>query len=306
MGKVAEKLRTYRKDWESMPWAKGWLTKADEKFYNEAYCKICEKDLRAHRADLEKHTKSVTHVRKMASITEGKQSKLSSTVQVTFSEFDKVRDLKISAFIATHTSINSVDHLCDLLVHLGKNTLFDNFKMHRTKCGNLIKNVISPCMLIDLIDDIGDKSFSLIVDESTDVSTFKYLCLCVKYFSEKIGRIITDYLGIIVLERATADALYNAVVDYCDDIKLKLENLVGIGTDGGSNLCGKNHSLYALLKKKYNRVQLLKCINHAIDNVASKSATEFPANIDFLCREVYKWFSHSSLRKIEYRRTYEL
>lgn len=23
MGKVAEKLRTYRKDWESMPWAKG-------------------------------------------------------------------------------------------------------------------------------------------------------------------------------------------------------------------------------------------------------------------------------------------
>lgn len=234
------------------------MTKADENFFNEAFCKICQKDLRVHRTDLERHTKTATHTRKMKSITEC-QNNFKSRFSTNFTQSEKRLDLKLALYIANHTSIKSIDHLCDLLVDLGKNTIFQNLKIHRTKCSNLIKHVIAPCMLCDLITDIEDKSFSLIVDESTDVSTFKYLCICVKYFSEKFGCIITDYLGIIILERATANALYDAVIDFWDDIKLKLETIIGIGTDGGSNLCGKYNSLYAYLnQRKSKNLQLVK------------------------------------------------
>lgn len=34
---------------------------------------------------------------------------------------------------------------------------------------------------------------------------------------------------------------------------------------------------------------------------ASHTAEEFPASVDYLCREIYNWFSNSSLRKSIYK-----
>jgi hypothetical protein len=69
-----------------------------------------------------------------------------------------------------------------------------DLKLHRTKCAGLIKNVIAP-LLEDQVKDLQDVPYSFIIDESTDNSTVKYLCICVKYHS-KIERCIkTKFLG---------------------------------------------------------------------------------------------------------------
>ncbi|XP_071582443.1 uncharacterized protein [Temnothorax nylanderi] len=216
---------------------------------------------------------------------------------------EKVRDLKIAAFIASHTSIRDIDHLSNILKSLYPD--FKNFQMHRTKCSNLIINVIAPNMLTNLINDIGDMQYSMMVDESTDVSVAKYLCLCIKYFSRTRNRIVTEYLGMIQIEHADANSLYSAVIKYSKDIGLNLSKMIGLGTDGGSNLCGKNHSLYTLLRSENPNLQLVRCICHAMDNSASAAATEFPASVEFLCREVYNWFNNSSLRRSEYKLTWD-
>lgn len=102
-------------------------------------------------------------------------------------------------------------------------------------------------MLNELIDDIGDSKFSLIVDESTGISPLKYLCLCVKYFSKSRTKIFTDYLGIIALENATAKVLYDSVIEFLSGLGLSESNVIGLGTDGGTNLRAKYNSLYAYL-----------------------------------------------------------
>lgn len=73
--------------------------------------------------------------------------------------------------------------------------------------------------------------------------------MCGKYFSKSKNRILTDYLGIILLESAIADLVYEGVKTYLDNIALNILNITGLGTDGETNLCAKYNSLYAYLKK---------------------------------------------------------
>ena len=119
--------------------------------------------------------------------------------QALMTEPEKETDLKLALYVATHSAVNSVDHLCEILEILGRGTKsLEQLKLHRTKCSNLIKHVIAPCFLTELIADIGNMWYSLIIDESTDVSIVKYLFLCIKYFSEKKQKITTEYLGNLI------------------------------------------------------------------------------------------------------------
>lgn len=65
----------------------------------------------------------------------------------------------------------------------GKGSELENLKLHRTKCSKLISKVIAPGLYYELKNDIKDKKFSILVDESTDVSCGKYMCVVLKYFS---------------------------------------------------------------------------------------------------------------------------
>ena len=79
----------------------------------------------------------------------------------------------------------------------------------------MIINVLAPNFLKHLIADISDAFFSLLVDESNDVSDSKHLILFVKYFSQRKFRMDTNYAGIIQLKQATTDILYKEeVTDY--------------------------------------------------------------------------------------------
>lgn len=55
--------------------------------------------------------------------------------------------------------------------------------MHRTKCGNIIKNVLASYFVQELRNDIRNSPFSILIDESTDISTDKYLGCTILYYS---------------------------------------------------------------------------------------------------------------------------
>lgn len=92
----------------------------------------------------------------------------------------KKSDIKLSVHIAAHSSINSIDHLGEILNTAGKGSIFEKTRLHRTKCSKIILNVVSPTLLEDIVEDIGENRYSLIVDESTDVSITKYMAYCVR------------------------------------------------------------------------------------------------------------------------------
>ncbi|XP_024874429.1 zinc finger MYM-type protein 1-like, partial [Temnothorax curvispinosus] len=209
MGKYEKNKRKYRKEWESTEWAKEWLQHIDSAKYknpndpNEAYCKICDQSLRSHLSDLQKHARSKKHRENSAVLNRTK-----------------------------YKSLMSHDHLGELLSTLGKGSNLENLRLHRTKCSNMIKHVIAPVFFKDLVKAIGKKGYSIIIDESTDVSVTKYLCMCIKYFDTTENRMLTDFLGILEVERATAIDLHKSIVEYLQQIGIPLKNMIAISTDG--------------------------------------------------------------------------
>ncbi|CAG4939534.1 unnamed protein product [Parnassius apollo] len=53
-------------------------------------------------------------------------------------------------------------------------------KLHRTKCTEIMKNVLMPHFRKELLDDIGNQKFRIIMDESTDVSVSIHLGLVIR------------------------------------------------------------------------------------------------------------------------------
>lgn len=237
-----------------------------------------------------------------------KQAKYCRPLEVTklLTSKCKVAELQIAAFIAEHTSINTIDHLTEMLKKINPNsTVFNNMKLHHTKCAMLIKNVLGPCMFEDLINDIKKSPYSLIIDETTDVSTEKILCIMIRYFSFKKKNLITTFYRIVKIVDATAIGIHSLKQQLGAD-GLPLKNLIGIGVDGANVMIRVNHSVSTLLQKELLDIIIMKCVCHFLHLCAENAAKLFPRQLEYLVRETHNWFSNSLKRKYEYKEIYNV
>ncbi|KAK3907552.1 Zinc finger MYM-type protein 1 [Frankliniella fusca] len=152
-------------------------------------------------------------------------------------------------------------------------------------------------MLTDLVKEIGNRPFSLIVDESMDVSVVKYLAFMVRYHSPSRKAVVTECTS------AFAESLYYLTKEYLQKVGLNIQNLVGLGTDGVASMCTavhENSSLFTLLKKDVPNLQLVKCVCHTLHLAASHAAVCLPDDLEYLVRETRNWFASSPLWRQNY------
>lgn len=211
--------------------------------------------------------------------------------------------------IAAHTSFLTVDHMSEACkIMFSDSSAVKNLKLHRTKCKNIIVNVLTPHFMDSLKEDIADEKYSLLIDESTDISVVKLLGVTVRYFSRKLKKTVSTFLGIVELEDGTAQSIVSAIKKLLCDVQLDPQNLLGIGVDNASVNVGLNNGVCELLKKDLQLPNLImvRCVCHSIQLALSHAVAEtLPRNIDFLVRETYNWFSHSSKRQLLYKTLFE-
>lgn len=91
---------------------------------------------------------------------------------------------------------------------------------------NFILLVHSGCdssiLTTQINQDVGNSQFSIIVDESTDVSTEKLLVIIIKYYSQKRNDVIAQFLTFISVVHATAEILFEKVCEFFDSINLSI------------------------------------------------------------------------------------
>lgn len=106
------------------------------------------------------------------------------------------------------------------------------------------------------------------------------------------------------LEDGTAQSIVNAIKKLLCDVQLDSKNLIGIGVDNANVNVGLNNGVHQTLKKDLGLPNLImvRCVCHSIQLALSHAVAEtLPRNIDFLVRETYNWFSHSSKRQLIYK-----
>lgn len=95
----------------------------------------------------------------------------------------KCADLHLAAFITEHNlSYNLMEHLPELLRKVCPDSdIAKKIKCSRTKCSCIVKNVIGKRNEEEICEILSHTKFSIIIDESTDRSCTKHLCIVCRF-----------------------------------------------------------------------------------------------------------------------------
>lgn len=141
-----------------------------------------------------------------------------------------------------------------------------------------------------------ENKFSLLIDESTDISVTQILAVVVRFFDSEKCKITDALLDIVEVENGSAENLYNAVKDLLEEKKIPLMNIIGFGSDNCSTMLGKNGGFQALLKNDIPTVFVLGCTCHSFVLCASHACAQLPSYLEQFLRDVCCYFSRSSKR----------
>jgi len=175
----------------------------------KSFCKVCCCQIRAKRADLINHRNTKKHEAASGAIRlhEPGSINLIKPNNKTINHAEAA----IALFVSAHCSILSSDHLGELCKLQFSGAQADN---HRTKCTAIINNVLCPYFESKLKDDIGNSKYSILVDESTDISVTKCLGIVIIYYSTLKSTIITTFLVLEELMEGNALAIVNAIKSF--------------------------------------------------------------------------------------------
>ena len=88
--------------------------------------------------------------------------------------------------------------------------------------------------------------YSVMIDESTDISVIKELVIYARYLSAS-GEVKNVFLSIVELPNSTADVIEESLVSFLDKSSISLSHLVGFASDGANVMTGCHNGVAARL-----------------------------------------------------------
>lgn len=189
--------------------------------------------------------------------------------------------------------------------HLQGVTALNNLKVdkhtsyeHHTSI-NEFQQSLADVLREDLFAKLSlSKKYSLMFDESTDISVQQNLILYIRYLDYNVTggcSSETNFLSIIGLQRANAHAIYDKVLDILRAKGLDLSNLSGLCTDGAAVMVGSKSGVVTCLKQAVPGVLATHCIAHRLALSCSSGADSIPYLLKFqeTLNSIYKFFNNS-------------
>ncbi|KAM4068423.1 hypothetical protein ACB094_12G010600 [Castanea mollissima] len=114
-----------------------------------------------------------------------------------------------------------------------------------------------------IIEDLGNGFFSILVDESRDISVKEQMALVLHYVNKQ-GIIIERFLGIVHVASTTALSFKCAIEGLLCKYNLSLSRLCEQGYNGASNMQGDINGLKTLILKENKSAFYVHCFAHQL------------------------------------------
>ncbi|XP_039128507.1 zinc finger MYM-type protein 1-like [Dioscorea cayenensis subsp. rotundata] len=148
---------------------------------------------------------------------------------------------------------------------VNQNALANN-QMTSPKIQKELANACAVEITCAMVDDIGDKYFSLMIDEARDVSVKEQMRVVLRYVNTN-GYVIEQFLAMVHVPDTSAISLKNAIDCIFAKHGLSLTKLRGQGYDGASNMRGEFNGLKALVLKKNPYARYIHYFAHQLQLV---------------------------------------
>ncbi|KAI8117673.1 SCAN domain-containing protein 3 [Lucilia cuprina] len=282
---VDKKKRKLKEDWIDSD-MKCWATALDwKKEMNPSFASLCNVSLKASsgKTDLLVHAQTNKHISASNAISAQK---------------------KIDEWSITCSMV--ADHLVNVCQSsFSDSDIATNMSLGRTKANAIVKNVIGKKQFSTVCELLRNNKFSLCVDESTDLSNTKSLCLVVRVcFDFNIQDL---FFGLLKVQECDAKSLYKLIVDHFTENNINYRmNMVGFAADGTAVMTGKNNSVAKLLKDDIPDLFIIKCVCHSLDLCSSYACLQLPSEVETLTRNIYNYLSNSPKRFDQFQAIQEL
>lgn len=197
-----------------------------------------------HRPALVKHMTTSKHKQIVNSISN--TPLIEKSFKPKKEELKNRAELKLCAFIAQHNLLLSLlDHMIPILVKtfLDSATL-KTVSLGRTKTTNTIIIVLGPMTTQQLASKLKATSFSIIMDETTDISVKKQCALAVNFCDED-DRVLDMYEA----KSGKAEDLTNGLQTWLENEQIPLKCFVGFASDTTNSMVGPHNSVFSHLKE---------------------------------------------------------
>ena len=114
--------------------------------------------------------------------------------------------------------------------------------------------------------------FSLMADESVDVSTKEELSICGRWL--KNGKAVEHFLGITYAQKVNAKALTSYLLKFLNDRGICLSKLRGLGLDGASTMSGKKNGVQVRMRCHSPSALFVHCCCHRLQLAEVHAANE--------------------------------
>ena len=293
----------YRQVWEKNPSFKRWLKPIKHR-PNKALCSVCNRELAAVVTALRKHGDTTYHKEKVSALVDPTLGRITSMF-VDHSMEGNVRDaeIRMAAFISEHNlSFNIMDHFSELLPKLCPDSkIAAQFKSKRTKTKCIVRNALAPCIHEELVEKLKTKHFSVIIDETTDVSTAKELAVVARLYDNDTMQVDCPLYDLVELAQCDAESLFQALLGLLERDGIPISNIIGFAADTTNVMFGEHNSVASRFKERTPEIFLMHCICHSAHLCASHACEKLPRTAEELLRDIYNYFCHSSKRQVEFR-----
>jgi hypothetical protein len=292
---VVKKVRKFNYSWLENNSFKGWL--APHPTENKAFCLLCEKAIRCCKTDITRHSQRETHIEK---IKDHENLIENNDKAISFNDKVKSAEIKLAAFFAEHNiAFYTANHLIPLIKDLSlEPEVVQNLALGSTKCTYIVKEVIAKREVEKIVEILQKQKFSILLDESTDITDKKFMCLLVKYVSPIDKKVKTQLLELLPLDATscTANEIFHTFKTFLKEKNIPIQNIVGMASDNAAVMTGCNKSFFSHLKSEVPGVLLIRCICHSSAIVAHKACEKLPENCERLIRNVANYVSGSAKR----------
>lgn len=177
------------------------------------------------------------------------------------------------------------------------------FSCKRTKAAAIAYNVLGKNFENKMYEELasGLPTFSIIIDESTDISNIKTLAIAIKFYSNCTNSIKTKFLCMVDIEGETSQHLFDALNGALVDRGLDLQAIIGFAADTTNVMFGENSGIVTKIKEVNPHCVFVKCVCHSVALAVSYACKILPRSIEQMVREVYNYFSQSSKRLREFK-----
>ncbi|XP_042008944.1 zinc finger MYM-type protein 1-like [Salvia splendens] len=138
-----------------------------------------------------------------------------------------------------------------------------NNQMNSPRIQKELANACASEVTLAIVNDIGDKVFTLLVDEARDVSMKEQMGVVLRYVNNE-GYVIERFIGIVHVIDTSSHTLKCAIDDLLVKHNLSLSKVRGQGYDGAYNMRGEFNGLKSLILQENPYVMYIHCFSHQL------------------------------------------